>query len=350
MIGLKKFLKYFFNYLKNRKNFLKWFLGIIILFAILVAIFFSPLGKEELTFYEGGAIFFASLAMVIYPLLPIIGIILGYRLSKFRQEIDKLSYSDLKNSEEYYREFLQNYSPVMLSYIDEFEIGAKDIVATLMNLELKGKVKISDEKIDIISNDFDSLDLSERHILEALKSESFISANLIEELREIVKNDARKQGLICEKKLRRKGIIKGLFKGTLTFLALIIAFFASTWLLEGIRLLFNLSEGFLEVMCVLIFGTPSLIIIALILMYPMAVGVYCVSSYIQTFYVKNEYRTDKAEEINEKMEGLKNFLKDFSLLDEKQKKDIELWDKYLIYSVMFGQNKEILKEFEKYYN
>ena len=59
-------------------------------------------------------------------------------------------------------------------------------------------------------------------------------------------------------------------------------------------------------------------------------------------------RTKKGRELNQKLEGLKNYLKDYSLMDEREAKEIELWEDYLIYSVMFGQNKKIIEEYEKH--
>ena len=59
-------------------------------------------------------------------------------------------------------------------------------------------------------------------------------------------------------------------------------------------------------------------------------------------------RTQKGKELNRKLEGLKHYLKDYSLLSEREAKEIELWEDYLIYSVMFGQNKKVIEEYEKY--
>ena len=59
-------------------------------------------------------------------------------------------------------------------------------------------------------------------------------------------------------------------------------------------------------------------------------------------------RTQKGKELNQKLEGLKHYLKDYSLLSEREAKEIELWEDYLIYSVMFGQNKKVIEEYEKY--
>ena len=59
-------------------------------------------------------------------------------------------------------------------------------------------------------------------------------------------------------------------------------------------------------------------------------------------------RTKKGEEINLRLEGLKNFLKDFSTLDQKTQEQLVLWDEYLIYSVLFEQNEKIVSEYMKY--
>ncbi|MBR4110369.1 MAG: DUF2207 domain-containing protein [Clostridia bacterium] len=354
MIGLKKFFKYFWKIIKKRKKILFCFLGIIVVLLVLLSLIInsSPDNDffvEELGFDYFIMMFFGSILFVMLPMLPIIGIILGYRMAKFRQEIDKLSYSDLKNKKEYYREFLENYSPIMLGYIDNFEIGEKDVIAAILNLEKKKRITISDTKISVISEDKNLLDASEKCVLEAIKSKSLNVSKLIETLNPIVKNEAREKGLTCEKKLRRRGILKGLIRGTLVLLGMFAVLVGISWTFEGIGWLFDIDRDILENIFSIIFGIPAIIALEIALMYPIAVLTYCIVAYVQTFYAKNEYRTEKAEKINENIEGLKNFLKDFSLLDKRQKEDVKLWDRYLIYSVMFGQNKGIVKDFEKYY-
>ena len=70
--------------------------------------------------------------------------------------------------------------------------------------------------------------------------------------------------------------------------------------------------------------------------------------YIYIYYNKhkeNPYiRNKKSKEINIKLEGLKKYIKDYSLLNEKTSDDITVWEDYLIYSVMFGQNGEVVNE------
>lgn len=49
------------------------------------------------------------------------------------------------------------------------------------------------------------------------------------------------------------------------------------------------------------------------------------------------------ETINENLEGLKNYLRDFSSINEKDEKSLILWEDYLIYSVIFNQNTKIAR-------
>ena len=62
------------------------------------------------------------------------------------------------------------------------------------------------------------------------------------------------------------------------------------------------------------------------------------------FKIKHTKRSDLGNEINYKLEGLKNFIRDFTLLDERSKEEVIIWDDYLIYSVLFSNNEKIYNE------
>ena len=53
------------------------------------------------------------------------------------------------------------------------------------------------------------------------------------------------------------------------------------------------------------------------------------------------------KDIYNKLQGLKNYIKKFSALNNKRSEELRLWDDYLIYSVMFGFNKKIINEYSK---
>ena len=82
--------------------------------------------------------------------------------------------------------------------------------------------------------------------------------------------------------------------------------------------------------------------ILLVVYLPIFLCVYY-STYIRKLQKNSYIRTTKGEAINEKLEGLKNYLKDFSLMNEKSEESLILWEDYLIYSVIFNQNVKVVK-------
>ena len=95
-------------------------------------------------------------------------------------------------------------------------------------------------------------------------------------------------------------------------------------------------------------------ILVINILFSFILGAYPIGAviYILNYYTENNknplHRTAKGEEINFKLEGLKNYIKEYSLLDTRGADEIEIWEDYLIYSVMFGHNEKILKEYEKF--
>lgn len=61
-------------------------------------------------------------------------------------------------------------------------------------------------------------------------------------------------------------------------------------------------------------------------------------------------RTDTGDFLAEKLYGMKNFIKDFSNLDETSKKHLVLWKDFLIYAVVLEENDVILKEISNIYH
>ena len=51
----------------------------------------------------------------------------------------------------------------------------------------------------------------------------------------------------------------------------------------------------------------------------------------------------------ENLQGLKKYLKKFTLIKEKEPIEVHLWNEYLIFAQMFGIAKEVAKQFEKLY-
>lgn len=59
--------------------------------------------------------------------------------------------------------------------------------------------------------------------------------------------------------------------------------------------------------------------------------------------------TDKGIEEAAKWKGLKRYMEDFSLLDEKEVPDLILWEKYLVFATVFGIADKVLKQLKVKY-
>ena len=58
--------------------------------------------------------------------------------------------------------------------------------------------------------------------------------------------------------------------------------------------------------------------------------------------------SDMMEEAK-KLKGLKNFLKDFSKIEDREANLVVIWEEYLMYAMIFGIAKKVMKEFKDLY-
>lgn len=271
-------------------------------------------------------------ALAVLKNLHVILIYLGFKFAIKRFKKDKLSAIDFEKYEGYYREILKDYSPAELSYIDDFEIlPKKDIVATLLSLELNKKISLEDtDKIKIEQNNMEEVSNNEEYVLNSIENGKINHFNEDEFIAK-VKEDAVKNGLLKETKIEwskfKKSLILCIF-----FMILMICIFAKLFN-DFINNPTNMADWKLFIM---VFS------MSLILCLPIFIGVFFYTYIMKS--KKNEYiRTNKGEAINERLEGLKNYLEDFSLMQERDEKSLTLWEDYLIYSVIFNQNSKLIK-------
>lgn len=278
-------------------------------------------------------IFQNAIIIIIFILIKIVN-------KKFKK--DKLDSIDLRKTREYYRDILQGYNILELSWIDNFEIDLeKDIIAELLQLENNNIISLSEEKI-IINKKYNQEELknSQRYILEHIKDGKIININKFE-LEQKIKEDAIKDNLLEEKNNLRKRKIKKIKKSIILFIIIIFSK----------QFIFNIiPEGKIE--------NPS-IVIAIFLVYTIVEfllifypTITAISMFIYTVKYKLDpyFRTAKGKDINKKIEGLKNYLRNYSLLHEKDKESVQIWEDYLAYSVWFGQNKTIIQRYKKIYD
>lgn len=251
---------------------------------------------------------------------------------------DKLSEVDFKKYKGYYREILKYYSPAELSYIDNFEIQYKnDVVATLLSLELNKKIRLDNDYIKIEQNHIDKISSNESYVLDSIEDGRINNFNESEFTKK-VQDDAVKNGLLKDSKIEWKNVIK-IIVLCLFIIILMIFVFANLF-----NEIINTSPSNVEDWKIFIMVFSILLATCL----PIFLGVYLFTYIMKS--KKNRYiRTSKGEEINERLEGLKNYLNDYSLMYERDENSLNLWDDYLIYSVIFNQNTKIIKNiYDKY--
>ena len=273
-----------------------------------------------------------SLLKSFYLTILYIGVRIAYK--KYNKErLDKI---DFKNNS-YYRDIISKYSPAVLSYIDDFKLEEKDIVATLMSLELKRKLTIKDG-IKIINDSEENLDENEKYIFKKLKNNTLKNINMLEFEEKVIK-DCLDYNLLEENKDIKKKIIKKVFFSVCIYILIVAGFFNFPTFYNNIPNK-NIAILFLPVMFILFF---------IMIILPFSTIVYIKSYYRmnkQNPYIRNK----KARNINKKLEGLRKYVKDFSQLSKSQYNEIVLWEDYLIYSVILGQNSKIVKEIMKKIN
>lgn len=247
------------------------------------------------------------------------------KLASKKAKKDSLDKIDFGNYKDYYREIINSYHPLLLSYIDDFELSKKDVYAALLDLKLNGYIKIEKDKIEIINDNYTTLPNSLVYLLDNINKGIILS-----KLSDIVSIEALNKELIIK---RTKEIFIQII---LFFISLIVL---STLIPIGFNFIFSINFGNSQILF-LIF----IILISIFSIFMIFGNLFALVYIIKTVRIQYK-RTDKGNEINKKLEGLKNFLKDFSNLDKKSIDELNLWNDYLIYSVLFNQNKTLIDEF-----
>lgn len=274
------------------------------------------------------------LSMILCVLFLIIMLALIYITIKFTAKKaiqENMSEIDFSKDKDYYREILKQYTPAELSYIDDYKVEIpREIVAIILNLKLKNKIEISGNEIKVIDSNLENLRKTEKYVLQNIVDgkvkignsgyiESYAQDEAIED--ELVEKNSERKG----KERVKKMIIKILLIEILLFLSFI--FICSNT--EKINALNN--NTIVIAIYLLILGISFFTIPIIMFVYPL-------------MQINSYSRTEEGEEINKKIEGLKQYMKDYSLLKEKEQNELVLWEEYLIYSVIFGLNNTKITE------
>ena len=324
------------NKMPIKKYIIIGYVEIIILFSI-----GDIIESQELTF-KNVIYAFINSNLILLPFI-ILGIITYFAIKHGKKKAIKESLSeiDFNKNKGYYRDILKKYTPVELSYIDNFEINlTKSIIVTLLNLELKNKIEIKNNVINIINKDNNNLLETEIYILDSIKDGQVIIYNPYE-MEGCAKKEALDHKLITKNTDKEKEV-KPLFNwieifGTIFWIFIMLVCIFNNHVVNFLnnKVMHNIEK---------IIPIINISIGLIIFIINVVIFRFISKSYYLDSKSKSYKRTLLGEELNIKIEGLKNYLTNFSLLNEKEKEELTLWEEYLIYSVIFNLNNKIVKE------
>lgn len=91
------------------------------------------------------------------------------------------------------------------------------------------------------------------------------------------------------------------------------------------------------------------IFITLVLAFPLSIILLINAILCYKIMKRINVLTQKGIDNKEKWKGLKKYMEDFSLLNEKEIPAIQIWEKYLVYATVFGIAEKVLKQLKTVY-
>lgn len=240
----------------------------------------------------------------------------------------------------YYRDILRHYSVDVLSYVQNLKLEYPSIlVAMLLQLEHKKIITLTEESI-IIRENIDQTQLldTEQYLLNNIK-DGILYLSHYDQYEKVVEKEAIKERLLTTKEYPKKRLIKDIIFSLLGFMMVVTLYIITYMKITTINFE-NHPYMALIIMMVLVL-TPIILLIYLI---ARIISYSLLSLQLKTNF---SYVNSKGKNIKQKLDGLKNFLHDFSLLSERGKEELGLWEEYLIYSVLFNQNSSIINQYQK---
>lgn len=242
---------------------------------------------------------------------------------------ESMSEIDFSKEKEYYRDIINKHSISELTYLDDFKIDLRrDIIAMLLNLELKQKIKIAEGEIIVIDPDEKGLVKTEIFLLQNIKDGKVqIKFDNLDDIENLTKKELLEKELISENPNKTINFNNMKIRMVVRIIIAIICILV-------ILNIVSTANKIVLIFCILCFFTSAVYVVY----FPIWLFLYYLandSSYI---------RTEKGEEINRKIEGLKKYMSDYSLIKDKTQKELALWDEYLVYSVIFNLNNKVVDQ------
>ena len=325
------------------------------------------------------AILWMLIIIILNKCFVLIAIYLAYRISRMKVIKENSKYEVIDNIE-YYRERFKDITPTEISLITDLEIETKkDISASILDLYQKGIVDF-DKNIIIVKNEENILRQSQRQLVNMLKNNDFSKESISNFERCCIK-EAKENNYIKEKvnKDSKPNFTKNNKLISISTMAFIISLIMACifiispsgekWFKNMERFDKYLEDGKTEIQIIqdneeakelyikIISESGPIILLSTIFIvtFFILIGTPIYRKTRRKIYNKveanNRYeRTKESKILVEQIAGMKNYIHDFSLLSEKDKEYVMLWEEFLIYAVVLEENETIIKDICNYKN
>lgn len=238
---------------------------------------------------------------------------------------------------QYYRDLVGDISPAMLLYIYKLKINYEDqVVATLLYLQEKGLLKINNGSVEWKDTKLEKLvhyDRTLSHKETGLRKHEVLvldyATNKIS-FREFKKKFTESLNEDLENEGYKK--INGKEEIDLTEFMMLIILWVIITLIIMLPFLMEITE-----FSILLVGAYFLAFVSI----PIYEGIRKKINII--------IRTEKALNLCAKLQGLKNFLTDFSIINEQKVEHVALYEDYILYAIIFNYKGKLDDECKKIY-
>lgn len=250
---------------------------------------------------------FFYLTIVIYS-----GIIVAGLMLKARRK------SDMIKNDNYERNLPEYFPPAIASFLLDLSLETTDYTATIAYLIAKKYITIeSDDKVTLINDSILNLTKHERYALQAVLGNNKFNN---EDFKRYIIEDAEKMGYI-KKEVRKTHFLRNFSIDILICMScMMISDALKPGLLDTILEIIGLLTGF---------GVFFII----------GYSIYLLTKFEKESYVRTKSGTEEAR----KWTGIKNYIKDYTLLSDKEITDTVLFEEYIAYAISLNEAKTIEK-------
>ena len=309
--------------LKNLKKVIKYTIIILLIMSLINIAFYWDFFEKDIisNLYLLNDILSTERLFAGFILLPEI---LAYFYFKLKYKKGKVIFKD---NDELTREVFEEYPPALCDFLcNRITNAYTDHSATILNLEQKGYVEVSKDSIKVKDENTKILKLHQQYVIDCLKEKTIFD---MIKFKQYVAQDALDMNLVYIKKT-----IKSLPK--ILMFAVFFGLIALNKKLNSDALMY-----FIDIYSV-----------AMIIYYMIAIYI---NNKAEGYDLKsfNYKLTQKGKDVKEKILGLKIYMRDYSLLNERSIEEKELWGNYISYALALKEGKNVEKfvsENERYRN